>query len=233
MSSLSVTLLLAAPVFGHMSMQLMIYHIFNTPLNSNKILGVHPGFDRFPYPRDNNGAYLPWQASLVTVLHTHSQCHIPGMICDLWIHILYSTDEPMVSDHPQICHGLDKDTEVRDGNAFSVGDTITIDLYGSASHNGGHCTFWYSTDDETFTKIIDIVDCTLNGAQVVLPNTMPTECEDMCTFAFSWVPVSSGACEIYMGCADISVAGASGGIVSHYIFTIPYLYAKMYTIGLH
>jgi len=132
--------------------------------------------------RDNDGTYLPWQAN-----------------------------EPMVTAHPEVCHGLAQDATVRDGNAFSVGDTITIDLYGSASHNGGHCTFWYSTDDETFTKIIDIVDCTLNGAQVVLPTTMPTECETKCTFAFSWVPVSSGACEIYMNCADISVAGASGG----------------------
>merc|ERR1712083_705202 len=40
---------------------------------------------------------------------------------------------------------------------------------------------------------------------------MGTECEEKCTFAFSWVPRSSGACEIYMNCADISVAGASGG----------------------
>jgi len=46
---------------------------------------------------------------------------------------------------------------------------------------------------------------------VTLPETMATECQDKCTFAFSWVPTNSGKCEIYMNCADISVAGAKGG----------------------
>lgn len=117
----------------------------------------------------------------------------------------------MVSDHPQVCHGLAKDTSVRSGNTFSAGETITIDLYGTASHMGGHCTFWYSTDDKTFTKIIDIKDCTLNGATITLPETMATECTDMCTLAWSWVPTVSGRCEIYMTCADIRVSGAKGG----------------------
>lgn len=142
---------------------------------------------QFPYPRDSkNGVpYAKWQAN-----------------------------EPMIVVHPQVCHGLDKDTTestVRVANQFSAGDTITIDIYGSVPHGGGHCTFWYSTDDKTFTKIIDIKDCTLTGAKVMLPTWMPTECEDECTFAFSWVPALSGGCEIYMNCADISVSGVTGG----------------------
>ena len=140
----------------------------------------------YPHPRDNNGAYYTWQRN-----------------------------EPMISVHPQICHGLSSDTTIRDGNSFSVGDTITISFAGSASHDGGHCAFWYSTDDITFTKIIDIKDCTiLDTTQVTLPLTMPTECETKCTFAFSWVPVSSGGCEIYMTCADIQVSGAEGGVTN-------------------
>jgi len=120
-----------------------------------------------------------------------------------------------VTVHPEVCHGLAADATVRTGNAFTAGDTITIDMYGSASHLGGHCAFWYSTDDETFTKIIDIKDCTLSPTfDVTLPVTMPTECETKCTFAFTWVPRVSGACEIYMNCADISVAGAQGGNAS-------------------
>lgn len=137
---------------------------------------------QFPYPRDNGGSYLPWEAN-----------------------------EPMIDVHPRVCHGLAADATVRDGNKFTVGDTISIDLYGTVPHGGGHCTFWYSTDDATFTKIIDIKDCTLNGAEVTLPETMATECRDKCTFAFSWVPTNSGKCEIYMNCADISVSGANGG----------------------
>merc|ERR1719204_1985598 len=140
---------------------------------------------QFPYPRDNGGSYAMWQAN-----------------------------EPMVTVHPQICHGLAEDTTVRTGNAFTAGDTIQIDMYGSASHLGGHCAFWYSTDDATFTKIIDVKDCTLSAPEITLPVTMPTECETKCTFAFTWVPRVSGACEIYMNCADISVAGAQGGNAS-------------------
>jgi len=137
---------------------------------------------QYPYPRDNGGTYAMWKAN-----------------------------EPMITVHPQVCHGLAADTTVREGNKFTVGDTITIDIYGSVPHGGGHCTFWYSTDDATFTKIIDIKDCTLYGAQVTLPETMAPECEDKCTFAFSWVPVNSGGCEIYSNCADIQVTGAKGG----------------------
>jgi len=137
---------------------------------------------QYPHPRDNNGAYAKWQAN-----------------------------EPMITVHPNICHGLASDTTIRAGNSFNVGDTINIDLYGSASHLGGHCAFWYSIDDITFTKIIDIKDCTLNPTTVTLPATMPTECATKCTFAFTWIPRVSGACEIYMNCADIQVQGALGG----------------------
>jgi len=138
---------------------------------------------QFPYPRDNGGTYAKWQAN-----------------------------EPMITVHPQVCHGLEVDESVRSGNAFAAGDTITIDLYGTVPHGGGHCTFWYSTDDAVFTKIIDIKDCTLAATtQVTLPDTMATECQEKCTFAWSWVPAQSGACEIYMSCADISVSGAVGG----------------------
>jgi len=140
---------------------------------------------QFPHPRDkkNGGTYAKWQAN-----------------------------EPMIGVHPKVCHGLDRDTTVRTANQLTAGQTITIDIYGSVPHGGGHCTFWYSTDDETFTKIIDIKDCTLmSEVTVTLPETMPTDCKERCTFAFSWVPALSGACEIYMNCADISVSGANGG----------------------
>ena len=149
---------------------------------------------KYPYPRDRDmygRAYAEWQRN-----------------------------EPMIPMHPQICHGLQSDATIRTGNTFSAGQSITMQLAGTVPHGGGHCTFWYSTDDRTFTKIVDIKDCTYNAATdqsnnmvaVVLPSTMPTQCRTRCTFAWTWVPVHSGACEIYMGCADISVSNANGGI---------------------
>lgn len=128
---------------------------------------------------------------------------------------VWQQNEPMFSVHPTVCHGLDKDSSVRSQNKFTAGSTITITIYGSAPHNGGHCAFWWSTDQVTFTKIIDIKDCTLNStASVLLPKTMSTQCTTSCIFAWTWSPVSSGLCEIYMNCADIQVTGASGGAVS-------------------
>merc|ERR1719150_2416963 len=117
----------------------------------------------------------------------------------------------MIGVHPQICHGLDRDATVREANKFIAGEVIGIDLYGSAVHDGGHCSFWYSTDDMVFNKIIDVKDCTLNGgAEVMLPATMPSECNERCTFAWTWSPRVSQACEIYMNCADIQVSGSLG-----------------------
>jgi len=157
-----------------------------------------------------------WLLSLSLALplcsgHMSMQYPLPRDRLNGVLYAKWQANEPMVTVHPEVCHGLDHDISIRADNQFSAGDEITIDIYGSIPHDGGHCTFWYSTDDETFTKIIDVKDCTLNGASVVLPYSMPAECQSRCTFAFSWVPRVSGACEIYMNCADISVAGAVGG----------------------
>jgi len=151
------------------------------------IIAAHMSM-QYPYPRDmlSGVSYAVWQQN-----------------------------EPMYSVHPTVCHGLDKDTTIRTGNSFTAGSTITATIYGSAPHDGGHCAFWYSTDQTTFTKIIDIKDCTLNStASVLLPKTMNTACATSCIFAWTWSPVSSGLCEIYMNCADIKVTGVTGSPTS-------------------
>merc|ERR1719242_1573282 len=53
------------------------------------------------------------------------------------------------------------------------------------------------------------------GAEVMLPATMPSECNERCTFAWTWSPRVSQACEIYMNCADIQVVGAVGDDTAH------------------
>ena len=125
---------------------------------------------------------------------------------------VWKQNEPMWSVRPSVCHGLDEDSSVRNGNSFSAGDIIDIDIYGTAVHNGGHCAFWWTTETSSYWyKIIDIKDCTLlNSVKVMLPYTMSTQCENKCTFAWSWVPFSSAACEVYMNCAEISVANVNG-----------------------
>ena len=89
---------------------------------------------------------------------------------------------------------------------------ITLKIEGTASHYGGHCSFWVSTDDDTFTKFADVKDCTLHPdtTQIRLPDWLPTQCETKCTFAWTWTPTVSGLCEVYSNCADIRVTGLSG-----------------------
>jgi len=148
----------------------------------------------------------------VTTCHSHMSLNFPKPRDNNGTHVTWQLNEPMIPVYPNVCHGVPPDDTVREGNTFALGETIDIVFNVDSRHSGGHCAFWYSTDDKTFTKIVDIKDCTLAevGAQVQLPYTMPTECGTKCTFAFSWVPLRSGACEIYMTCADIQVIGASG-----------------------
>ena len=155
---------------------------------------------------------------LISTLISHALCHMsmqfhtPRDTLNGASYAKWQQNEPMVPMHPQTCHGL-ASTSVHTRNSFSAGDSLNIDLYGTASHAGGHCAFWYSTDDRRFNKIMDMKDCTLNtgSIRVTLPSTMPTQCRTKCTFAWTWVPVNSAVCEIYMNCADISVSGVRGG----------------------
>eukprot|EP01083_Nonionella_stella_P260388 887915_1 len=154
---------------------------------------------------------------LFTLCHSHMSLQYPytrhidtnGIEYAKW-----ESNEPMIPMRPRICHGLPSESTINPANQFAVGDTITIYIYGSAEHFGGHCSFWVSTNDITFTKIVDIKDCTLNPTttQVTLPDTLPIECSNKCTFAWTWIPAESALCEIYNNCADISVSGLTGNM---------------------
>eukprot|EP00485_Elphidium_margaritaceum_P006056 CAMPEP_0202699996 /NCGR_PEP_ID=MMETSP1385-20130828/13207_1 /ASSEMBLY_ACC=CAM_ASM_000861 /TAXON_ID=933848 /ORGANISM="Elphidium margaritaceum" /LENGTH=885 /DNA_ID=CAMNT_0049357093 /DNA_START=101 /DNA_END=2758 /DNA_ORIENTATION=+ len=138
-------------------------------------------------------------------------------------YIEWERNEPMVPARPTVCHGLPSETSVRAENQFAVNDIITIQLAGTTPHAGGHCSFWYSTDDVTFTKVVDIKDCTIAVAgtvQVRLPDTLPVACGTKCTFAWTWIPVESQQCEIYSNCADISVSGLTGAEPSSSVQTV-------------
>jgi len=149
----------------------------------------------------------------IQVCHGHMSLYFPKPRDDNGTHVTWQQNEPMIPVYPNVCHGVPPDPTVFPGNTFALGDTIDIVFNVDARHSGGHCAFWYSTDDQTFTKILDVKDCTLAdvGAHIQLPDAMPAECGEKCTFAFSWVPLRSGACEIYMSCADIRVVDAVGG----------------------
>ncbi len=124
--------------------------------------------------------------------------------------------DPVYPAHPEdgLCRGMIADA-VPEENEFDAGDVIQVRLDGTAVHGGGHCTLWYSVaaEDYELVKILDVKDCTLakhNTFPVQLPTDMPKQCEQRCTFVWTWIPVDSGQCEFYMNCADIKVFGVSG-----------------------
>ena len=84
------------------------------------------------------------------------------------------------------------------------GNSIQITLEGSAIHNGGHCQFGISYDDNTFLVLKTVMmDCLLNGMTytVDMPNNMPSG-----EFTFFWTWINKvGNREYYMECADMSI----------------------------
>jgi hypothetical protein len=152
----------------------------------------------------------------ISQAHMSMQFPVPRNTKNGASYAVWQQNEPMIPNHPQVCHGLDKPSSVPSENKFTAGQEISVKLAGSAYHNGGHCAFWWTTNkDGYWYKIIDIKDCTMTAMssgsfKVMIPKDMDKACETRCLFAWTWIPTSSGQCEIYSNCADIKVSGVSG-----------------------
>ena len=89
---------------------------------------------------------------------------------------------------------------------FSPGDTIPVVMSGSVFHQGGHCQFSLSYDDQNFVVLGEYMKNCFVGTglqfNIKLPETTPP-C-DRCTLAWSWVN-AVGNREFYMNCADIRI----------------------------
>uniref|UniRef100_A0A6C0E1M3 Chitin-binding type-4 domain-containing protein n=1 Tax=viral metagenome TaxID=1070528 RepID=A0A6C0E1M3_9ZZZZ len=85
-----------------------------------------------------------------------------------------------------------------------TGGVVKIVLEGTATHEGGHCQFGVSFDDNTFVVLKTVMDsCLLNGLQfdLQLPENIPSG--DVTMF-WTWVN-KIGNREYYMECADVFV----------------------------
>jgi hypothetical protein len=93
---------------------------------------------------------------------------------------------------------------------YQAGQTINVQMSGTVFHEGGHCQFSISYDDQTFVVLRTVMDNCFVGTginfAVELPATTPA-C-DRCTFAWSWVN-AVGNRELYMNCADVRVINTS------------------------
>jgi hypothetical protein len=102
-------------------------------------------------------------------------------------------------------------------NAMAVGEQQTIKFKGTAVHGGGSCQLSVTQDMEptansVFKVIKSIeggcpgVDGTTNEYSYELPDSIPN---GNATFAWTWFSKMSGAPELYMNCAPISVTGGA------------------------
>lgn len=121
----------------------------------------------------------------------------------------YDMTAPLGDIYPFPCRGY-KAGPVSD--TYSAGDSISVQLDGGASHNGGHCQWSLSYNDVDFAVIKTVMGTCMvdtNNYQVQIPKDAP---EGKVTLAWSWIN-RSGNREYYMNCADIYIKGSPNGHV--------------------
>jgi len=106
--------------------------------------------------------------------------------------------------------------DVGEQNKMAVGEEQKLSFKGSAVHNGGTCqlsvALTQNPSADTVFKVIKTIEggCPgKNGAEefkFALPDSIP---DGEHTFAWTWMPVSSGGPEYYMNCAPIEVSGGA------------------------
>jgi hypothetical protein len=92
---------------------------------------------------------------------------------------------------------------------LTAGSPLTVELYGSAIHGGGHCQFAMSYDGGNTWVVLSTVvrQCMLQGLNfsVPIPASAPN---GAAVFAWTWIN-AIGNREYYMNCADVTVQGGA------------------------
>lgn len=102
-------------------------------------------------------------------------------------------------------------------NNMAVGEKQTISFTGTAVHGGGLCQLSVTTDPKPSANSVFKVIKTIEGGcpgtdgatkdfEFELPDSIPN---GEGSFAWTWMPVSSGGPEYYMNCARITVTGGA------------------------
>jgi len=106
---------------------------------------------------------------------------------------------------------------ITENNKIAVGESHPITWKGSATHNGGTCQLSVALTQEPTADTVFKVIKTFEGGcpgkdgprtdlTFELPESIPNGEH---TFAWTWMPVSSGQPEYYMNCAPIEVTGGA------------------------
>ncbi|ORZ34623.1 hypothetical protein BCR44DRAFT_120912 [Catenaria anguillulae PL171] len=92
----------------------------------------------------------------------------------------------------------------------AAGESIPITIAGGAPHDGGHCQFALSYDDQTFVVIDTIIrECVRRSNPFFTTVTVPAGAPaGNATLAWTWIN-AIGNREYYMSCADITITNPS------------------------
>lgn len=119
----------------------------------------------------------------------------------------YNMKSPLLADGSNFpCKGYQNDRPIAPVATYSAGSNYTLQLEGSATHNGGSCQLSLSYDNgKTFRVIKSMIGgCPLTltyGFQI--PAFAPS---GSALLAWTWVNLS-GNREYYMNCAEVAITG--------------------------
>jgi len=133
---------------------------------------------KFPYPRKSK----------------YSEYYVKNNLVD------YNLMAPLNAGYSFPCKGFPKGPSTTTIN----GNTINVELQGSAIHGGGHCQFGITTNDKEFIVLNTVIkNCLLGGMtySFQLPSDFP---ETDITVFWTWVN-AIGNREYYMDCADVTI----------------------------
>lgn len=112
------------------------------------------------------------------------------------------------ADRPFACSGIKPWPSIM---TVKAGDSIPVQLEGSAPHDGGHCEFSISYDNQNFVSLKTVLRECMRAEgltyAVPLPASMPP---GKAVFSWTWVN-AEGNREFYQNCADITVEGGTPG----------------------
>ncbi|KAI9297410.1 hypothetical protein K502DRAFT_347123 [Neoconidiobolus thromboides FSU 785] len=122
----------------------------------------------------------------------------------------YSNLAPLGSmdrfDKPYPCKGYPKGPVQA---SFKAGDTIKLTMTGGAIHDGGHCQFAISYDQQKWVVIKDVFTrCMLDTLNFDIPIPVGARPAKNATLSFNWIN-NVGNREWYMNCIDIEITGGN------------------------
>ena len=112
----------------------------------------------------------------------------------------YNIMAPINAGYSFPCKGFPKGPST----TVITGNSINIEIEGSATHGGGHCQFGITINDNDFVVLKTVKsNCLLNGMSYTfsLPDNIPST--DITVF-WSWIN-ALGNREYYMDCADVTI----------------------------